>query len=321
MQMFDRHIMREDARIHDNTLGEVIRNLRKRARLTQEGLAEGICSPVSISRIENGMQMPSSAVLNAILSRLGTSAYQLCNIYYKSDRQLAFEKQADHVTELMQVGKLEEAKHLLASLESAAKASPLNLQYHLMLTAALQLCEQNPARGADDMLKEALAITKPGLDYEDFRGVLLSPREANILSLLVVSLFRSGDLLSAIVLGEELASSLRKHQSTLKEYTFVRINVVVNLAQCLESEHRYSEALARCEEAESLSLETLEHALLPEIYFIKAKVLHLLGRDEESRSIFAVIVPYMELTKRQELAGLARAYAARELDMSYEVPT
>lgn len=316
MSMFGSYIMRDDARMHDNTLGDIIRDLRKRAHLTQEELSEGICSPVSISRIENGGQMPSSAVLNAILSRLGTSTYQICNIYYKSDRQLAFEKQADHVAELMQIGNYEDAKRLLAALESVAKANPLNRQYHLMLTASLQLGEQTTVPGTGDTLKEALAITKPKFDYGDFRGVLLSAREANILSLLVVSLFRSGDLLSAIALGEELASSLKKHQSTLKEYIFIRINVAINLAQCLEAEHRYREALARCEEAISLSLETLEHSLLPEIYFMKAKELHLLGSDGESRSILNAIVPYIELTQKSDLAGLVRAYAARELGMS-----
>ena len=46
-----------------NTLGEIIHHLRKKAGLTQEALADGICSPVSISRIENGKQMPSGKVL------------------------------------------------------------------------------------------------------------------------------------------------------------------------------------------------------------------------------------------------------------------
>ena len=45
-----------------NTLGEIIHHLRKKAGLTQEALADGICSPVSISRIENGKQMPSGKV-------------------------------------------------------------------------------------------------------------------------------------------------------------------------------------------------------------------------------------------------------------------
>ena len=83
--------------MQNNSLGDIIRSLRKKAHLSQEQLADGICSPVSISRIENGMQMPSGTVLEALLSRLGTSTYQLCDIYYRSEKQLAFEQEAEGV--------------------------------------------------------------------------------------------------------------------------------------------------------------------------------------------------------------------------------
>ena len=74
------------------TLGQRIQELRKGLGLSQEELADGICSPVSISRIENGAQMPSGTVLEALLARLGTSTYQLCDIYYRSEKQQAFER-------------------------------------------------------------------------------------------------------------------------------------------------------------------------------------------------------------------------------------
>lgn len=58
-----------------NTLGEIIYQLRKKAGLTQEALADGICSSISVSRIENGKQMPSGKVLEQLLERLGTGTY------------------------------------------------------------------------------------------------------------------------------------------------------------------------------------------------------------------------------------------------------
>ena len=67
----------------NNSLGSTIRLLRKERHLTQEELAEGICSPITVSRIENGHQMPSKAILDALLSRLHSSVYQLCNVYYQ----------------------------------------------------------------------------------------------------------------------------------------------------------------------------------------------------------------------------------------------
>ena len=62
-----------------NTLGETIYHLRKKSGLTQEELADGICSPVSISRIENGKQMPSGKVLEQLLTHLA-ELMQICYI-------------------------------------------------------------------------------------------------------------------------------------------------------------------------------------------------------------------------------------------------
>lgn len=302
-----------------HTLGETIRVLRKRAGLTQEQLSDGICSPVTVSRIENGVQMPSGSLLDAILSRLGTSVYKICDIYYQSEQQLSFEATADQAAELLRLGKLEEAERILSELEKSAYSHPLNMQYFLLLKATLLISQAKPPQEASELLKNALAITKPDLDYRDFRGVLLSVREANILSLMVVSMFRLHDSLSAIALGEELSFCLKKHQSTLKAYYMIRINVAINLAQCLEQERRYLEAYAWCTEAESLSLKTLEHALLPEIQFMKAKALHRLGKDAECRSILSIIVPYMELIQKREFSELVRAYASKELH--FEIQT
>lgn len=51
-------------------LGEVIRELRSRLHMTQEELAAGICSVSTIAKIENGSQMPSGRVAEALLRRL-----------------------------------------------------------------------------------------------------------------------------------------------------------------------------------------------------------------------------------------------------------
>lgn len=40
-------------------IGKIIRETRTRRNISQEELSDGICSPVTLSRIENGMQKPS----------------------------------------------------------------------------------------------------------------------------------------------------------------------------------------------------------------------------------------------------------------------
>ena len=111
-----------------NTLGETIYHLRKKAGLTQEALADGICSPVSISRIENGKQMPSGKVLEQLLARLGTSTYQLCNIYYENECQSSLRQTLDEISEQVSAGEFIQAKKTLQQL-STEKMDIANLQY------------------------------------------------------------------------------------------------------------------------------------------------------------------------------------------------
>ncbi|MCM1191793.1 MAG: helix-turn-helix transcriptional regulator [Butyrivibrio sp.] len=299
----------------NNTLGEIIRSLRKRAHITQEELAEGICSPISVSRIENGTQMPSNSVLEALLSRLGTSTYQICNIYYQTDKQIAFNQEADRVAELLSSGQLPEAKDKLAALEKAANNDSVNMQYYLLLSATIKLYEETNMEKVLSILYKAIEITKPSFDFLDFRNELLTVREANILNVITAALFRSNETIRAIHLGEELFCSLKKHVSTISGYNLLRINVAFNLAQYMEKEYRYKEALMYCQEAESLSMSSQEQMLLPEIQFIKAKILHLQGNDAESHTILKAIIPYMELVKKAEFAALARNFAEKELNL------
>ncbi len=299
----------------NNTLGDTIRYLRKKQKLTQEELAEGICSAVSISRIENGVQMPSSTVLGAILGKLGTSAYQLCNIYYQTDRQMAFEWEAEAVEKLLQSGQYQQAMDKLKMLEPQKDESRENLQCFLMLKAAALLQQTKDTENVLTLLENALALSKESFDYSDFRNTLLTVREANILNLRLVALERLGRTIDAIRMGEELVSSLKRHCSALGEYMVMRINASINLSQCLLDEGRFQEALECCEDAEEQSIGSTEQILLPEIEYVRARTLHMLGRDEESRQILKAVIPYMDLVKKADSAEIARAFAKNELNL------
>lgn len=52
-------------------VGDFIKETRERRGYTQEELCYGICSIPSLSRIENGTQVPGSRKLNALMERLG----------------------------------------------------------------------------------------------------------------------------------------------------------------------------------------------------------------------------------------------------------
>ena len=53
------------------SLGEYIKQERIKQGITQEQLCEGICEPITISRMENGKQTPSYTRIRTFLQRLG----------------------------------------------------------------------------------------------------------------------------------------------------------------------------------------------------------------------------------------------------------
>ena len=141
-------------------LGDIIRSLRKQAGLSQEDLADGICSAVSISRIENGVQMPSSAILDKILCKLGTGTYQIRNIYYKNEKQLAFEEDAHAVKSIISQNRLFEAKQKLVVLKDLMQDDISNMQYYILLASSIKLYENRNISELIPELKAAIKLTK-----------------------------------------------------------------------------------------------------------------------------------------------------------------
>ena len=54
--------------------GQMIRELRRRKKISQEILCEGLCEPPTLSKIECCRQNPTKKLFEALMSRLGSSA-------------------------------------------------------------------------------------------------------------------------------------------------------------------------------------------------------------------------------------------------------
>ena len=290
-----------------NSLGTIIRELRKQRHLTQEALADGICSSVSVSRIENGTQMPSGATLEKLLERLGSSTYQICGVYYRNERQQRFEELADEAAKALTRGDVRYAKSMLDTIGGYAADDAAGWQVTEFLRGPVMLEEAAP--GATAVLEQALACTKPGLDPCSFRRQLLTSTEANILSVLSVANYKEGKRSRAVLIARELLEALKGQQSKLRSYGLLRMNTAVNLAFYLIAEGNGRGALELAEETRAWALSDAELALMPELEFARARALASCGREAEARRIVGAIVPYLRLIGREQLAGQAQGFA------------
>ena len=288
-----------------NSLGDTLRQLRRQKGLSQEELAEGICSTVSISRIENGNQIPSQPVLEALLEKLGTGLYQICNVYYRSEKQQDFEERAQVIVNLGDEENMDQAWQELAQLQKDCPDDTRSRQLCWMVEATLRLqChdtdpENYPLEGTMELAQKALALTRPNFDYESFSSTVLTIFEVDLLHIMVAILAGMDRNMDALRLGERLYASLKKHKSDVVSYERAKINVVRNLGAILAKMKMYQDALQYIDEAEALSLKNNEHSLLVMIELTRAEIDYLADRKEECADILKTLAAYTALTKQK----------------------
>lgn len=59
----------------EQSMGQMVRRIRVEQGMTQEVLADGICTTSYLSRVEHGSQIPSRQIYQSLMERLGESGY------------------------------------------------------------------------------------------------------------------------------------------------------------------------------------------------------------------------------------------------------
>ncbi|MCM1102592.1 MAG: helix-turn-helix transcriptional regulator [bacterium] len=286
------------------SIGEIIRYLRKEQNMTQEELADGICSNVTISRIENGTQMPSDRIINQLLARLGSDLYYTANIA-REKRNQETEQALSRVAEQLDTGDSTKAAALLNQINESDITDAQNKQLYILLKAAIGLSTGTPS--TDEIIKElkcGLALTKKNFSFTQFSDVPLTVREANLLNVLCAAYFYHGETGQATALAKTLSDHLIRHKSSFQNDPELLLNAMINLSQLLELEKDYDGALHVCEQAIAISKESRHQPFFAELHFFKAEALLRLGQSEECQKLLSVIYPFMQLQGKTSFTAL-----------------
>lgn len=113
--------------------GIIIKQRREELGYTQEDLAEGICSVVSLSRIENGERMPTKNHTEMLLQRLGLSDAILYS--YADENTLYLHELKFKIRQAVIFRNYDEAAELLEEYKSRADTkSPIEQQFIILFT-------------------------------------------------------------------------------------------------------------------------------------------------------------------------------------------
>lgn len=277
-------------------MGEVVRKRRLELGLTQEKLCQGICEPITISRLEKGNQTPSRNRINSILERLdlprdryfallNTDEIEIEDLYRRIVVcNVRFEQAKQENRKAIR----QEGLNLHRELEGIIKNDDALSRQVLLRSKVILGKEDGPYSNQEEIriLMEAIHLTSPGFELEHIGDGLYTVEEIKIINNLGNVYSRSGESIQAISVFRQLYQYMKEH---LKNATPARTHIAMvafNYARELSVIGRYEEAVQVALEGKKYCLAYGSIRSLAGILSVLAESCHFLGEDEKSKDYY-----------------------------------
>ncbi|MGN1156621.1 MAG: helix-turn-helix domain-containing protein [Agathobacter sp.] len=270
--------------------GTTIRLARKEARLTQEKLSEGICTPSMLSQVENGIRGISSSAFEALMARAGKSTKAIPCFSTREDFDCFYSlKRAQFYISCWQ---LKSAYTELTLVESKNWAN--NKQHYaewLLLHCKIQFYSGtgNHAENYQRLL-HCIEITYPQLDLNTLSMHLFSINEIETLTLLAQEALYTNQASLCLTICNQLSEYLACSQFSHIDKTRLLAEISIAAAKYSLSQGEYSDILPRIEEYQGeMALLHIDMPLL-QLTFLKALCLLHLGHQAEAYHLMKVVL-------------------------------
>lgn len=267
-------------------LGEYMKQRRLELGLTQEQLCEGICEPMTISRMENGRQTPSRNRINALLQRLGLPNDRYFALLSKREEEIAALQK-----EIIACSVQRNTAHgweLLAQLEQITESDDhVTRQFILRSKVILGKAEgRYSAEKQLQMLMEALRMTVPHFDLEEISSGLYSFEEIKIINQIAINYAGSGQRRKAIDILRQLMKYVQKHYQNILQSGGLLPLISYNYARELAANKQYEDAIEIAELGWQSCVSSGHYQFLPGILAIMSSCNHFLEKDKLSASLY-----------------------------------
>lgn len=277
-------------------LGTYIKKRREELKMSQEELCEGLCAVSSLSRIENNQQDPSRNLTKNLLERLGLPQDKFTALWRQKDitvGALMREINNDIVRhrrapreDRPQVQ--EQIREKLAELEKIA-APDDTITHQFLLAQKALLGEASGLYSLEEKLAmqmEAIRMTCPKFDPEDFRRGHYSIDEALLINQIAITYSAAGQKGRAIDMDRQLLWYIEKHYKELAGYADTFCLVAHNFAIHLGASKHYAESIDIAEKGRDTCIRYGEYQFLPGFLAVQAECYFFLGKEEQSKALY-----------------------------------
>lgn len=223
--------------------GSLIRARRMALGMTQEQLSDGICDPVSVSRIERNEVAPKRQIFEQLMERVGMTGSSFEALSQVENPELM--DLAVQISLLLGHSRGEEAEPLIDALEKRMVKPDRFARQFLQSVRALALWEQKKLTAKEHAAAQtkALYLTLPELPPENLEKWCFSHREISIINMLSYSCDQLGNREELIRLLQVIRKQLENKPFSLEHYIANYELTMRNLGNLLGNAARYEEAV------------------------------------------------------------------------------
>ena len=267
-------------------LGDYIKQKRLDLGLTQEQLCDGICEPMTLSRLENGKQTPGRNRINALLQRMGLPDDRYFALLSKNELEMvALQKEivACNVNE-----QVAEGFEKLAQFEALAAPDDQIAQQFILSSKVLlgRLDGRYMPREQIGMLMQAIRLTVPRFDLENIESFLYTKDEITIINQIGLAYSDDGQNKKAAEIYYQLLRYVRKHFKETITLIGALPLVLYNYARVLDLCGRYEEGAELAQECRKACIQYGHYQELPRCLEIEAECRHFMGDEEISKELY-----------------------------------
>jgi transcriptional regulator with XRE-family HTH domain len=291
-------------------IGQIIRDRRLELGLTQEKVCEGICDPVTLSRIENGRQTPSKSKLNVLLQRLGLpqeNYYAMVSEHEVEISKLQKEILACNVLENANAGleKIDRLESLLTPEDTIEKQFVLRSRVILGKRVDGRVQPYTPEERLE-LLDEAIRMTVPNFDLKKLKKRLYGTDEIKIIHQIALAQWEQGNKETALELFQQLMAVCGNsfQESRTKEGVFTLI--AYNYARVLCIEKEYEESLVVAQKGRDASVAYGQYHTLAGTIAVMAEDYYRLGVLEKSKECYYEAYYLLKAVKDEKNAQILK---------------
>lgn len=281
-------------------VGDFLRETRLRKGYTQEEVSYGICTPASLSRIENGAQKPGRLILENLFERLGTENNLFNSFVSREEMELysAIQELIRNITD-KDISKIESQVDVVELMTK----DTTELEHQCLYFAKGELARQRDENNdkAMELYMKAIHITLPDFDGKNpLRSNLLTFDEIMIINAIAILYAESGNIMLAIQLDIWLKEYMEGKivDGTMKIAKYPMI--LYNLSNWFGDRNCHTEAFELANQGIDFCVKYGNLFFFPIFLVNKGIALAELGKIDDGKEYLHQAITIFEATKQKD---------------------